>query len=78
MNANDIRIEQAPVPGVGLRLDLVLEGGRRVGVIRGQDGLIELYISDERDVDLVACSIQLTGAQAAALAELLGGSTSLP
>ena len=71
----DVKVERTPLPGVGLRLEFVAGGGRRVGVVRRQHGQIDLFVSHPDDSDLTALSVELTAAEAHTLTELLGGSS---
>ena len=65
--------EEAPLPGIGMRREFTVAGGRRVGVIIHRDGLTELIISRQDDPDTTLASIRLSVEEAAALGGLLGG-----
>jgi TrkA domain protein len=71
----DVKVERTPLPGVGLRLEFVAAGGRRVGVVHRQHGQIDLFVSHPDDSDLTALTVELTAAEAHTLTELLGGSS---
>ncbi len=71
----DIPVDRTPLPGVGLRLELMAADGNRLGVIHLQQGGIELFISRSDDPDLAAASVTLTPREAATLIELFGGSS---
>jgi TrkA domain protein len=66
------RVEETPLPGIGLRHDLLTETGRRVGVVSHRDGRRELLVYDEQDPDASAVQIAMTADEAEALAEILG------
>ncbi|MDH3308351.1 MAG: potassium transporter TrkA, partial [Acidimicrobiia bacterium] len=68
-------VARTPLPGVGLRLEFTTAAGRRLGVIRDQRGGLELFISHDDLSDLAAVSAELTTGEAAALTDLLGGTT---
>lgn len=60
-----------------MRHDVVTGTGRRVSVVSHRDGARELALFDEIDPDASTDSIPLTDQEAAALADLLGGSVAL-
>lgn len=66
-----MEIEQAQLPGIGLRHVLVTRGGKRVGVVAHRNGRHDLVVYRRDDPDTVAVSVVLTGEEADALAELL-------
>jgi TrkA domain protein len=66
------RVEETPLPGIGLRHDFVTAAGRRVGVVSHRDGRRELVIYDARDPDACLAQVRLTTEDADALAEILG------
>ncbi|WP_427015675.1 cation:proton antiporter regulatory subunit [Pseudarthrobacter sp. P1] len=68
-----MNIEETPLPGIGVRRELMLGSGRRVGVVTHRDGATELIISRIEDPDACAASIPLSAEEAAALGGLLGG-----
>ena len=65
-------VEETALPGVGLRHDLLLRGGRRLGVVSQVNGDRELVLYDEQDPDASHEVVHLTPQEAATLAELLG------
>lgn len=67
-----MNIEQTPLPGIGVRRELLLATGRRVGVVTHRDGQTELILSRVDDPDACAASIPLNAEEAAALGTLLG------
>ena len=69
-----VRIERTDLPGIGARYDVVTAGGRRVGVVAHRSGERDLALFDADDPDSCADSIPLTDQEAAALADVLGGS----
>ncbi|WP_449374354.1 cation:proton antiporter regulatory subunit [Arthrobacter psychrolactophilus] len=67
-----MNIEETPLPGIGVRRELQLTTGRRVGVVTHRDGRTELILSRADDPDACAASIPLTAEEAAGLGQLLG------
>jgi TrkA domain protein len=67
-----MNMEETPLPGIGVRREITLATGRRVGVVVMRDGQIELIISEEEDPDACAASLPLTTLEAAALGGMLG------
>ena len=65
-------VEETALPGVGLRHDLLLRGGRRLGVVSQVNGDRELVLYDEQDPDASHEVVHLSPQEAATLAELLG------
>jgi TrkA domain protein len=67
-----VNVEVTPLPGIGVRKDFALRGGRRVGVVSHRDGKIELILSKADDPDACMAEIPLSIDEASALANLLG------
>ncbi|MGI5126027.1 cation:proton antiporter regulatory subunit [Pseudonocardia sp. CA-107938] len=67
-----MNVEVTPLPGIGVRKDFAIRGGRRLGVVSHRDGKIELIISKADDPDACQAEIPLTTDEASALANLLG------
>ncbi|MGH3520076.1 MAG: cation:proton antiporter regulatory subunit [Haloechinothrix sp.] len=67
-----MNVEVTPLPGIGVRKDFAIRGGRRVGVVTHRDGTIELIVSRSDDPDACIASIPLTVDESAALSNLLG------
>ncbi|MCQ9164762.1 MULTISPECIES: cation:proton antiporter regulatory subunit [unclassified Arthrobacter] len=67
-----MNIEETPLPGIGVRREVRLATGRRVGVVTHRDGHTELILSRVDDPDACAASIPLTAEEASALGTLLG------
>lgn len=65
-------IEETRLPGVGLRHDLVIRGGQRVGVVSQVNGDRELVLYDKHDPDACRAVLHLASDEAGMLAELLG------
>ncbi|WP_298455254.1 cation:proton antiporter regulatory subunit [uncultured Cellulomonas sp.] len=65
-------IEETRLPGVGLRHELAIRGGRRVGVVSQVNGDRELVLYDQHDPDACQAVLHLTPEEASTLAELLG------
>lgn len=64
-------VEQVPLPGIGMRYDVVTESGRRVGVVSHRTGGRQLVVYDRDDPDTCTEQIPLTDDEARALAEVL-------
>lgn len=73
--AGMVKLEETPLPGVGMRHDFDGRFGKRVGVITHRDGRREIFVSRRDDPDACAQSIVLSDEEAEAVADLLGGST---
>ena len=67
-----MRIDETPLPGIGLRHDFRTGHGRHVGVVTFRSGRRELLIYSDRDDDEAAEALVLTEEEAAALSSLLG------
>lgn len=67
-----MHIEETRLPGVGLRHDLGIRDGQRVGVVSQVNGDRELVLYDRQDPDACRAVLHLTSEEASALAELLG------
>jgi TrkA domain protein len=67
-----VEIEETRLPGIGLRHDLTIRGGERVGVVSQPNGDRELVLYDRDDPDACRAVLHLTGDEAGTLAELLG------
>ncbi|WP_375481579.1 cation:proton antiporter regulatory subunit [uncultured Jatrophihabitans sp.] len=65
-----VRVTTEVVPGVGLRHDLTLDEGHRLGVVVRRDGGHDLVVAGENGSEV---SVRLGQAEADAVAELLGG-----
>ncbi|GAA1541563.1 cation:proton antiporter regulatory subunit [Actinomadura kijaniata] len=65
-------VERTSLPGIGLRHVVTTERGRQLGVVSHRTGRRDLVVYDKHDPDTCVVSVQLTGEEANALAELLG------
>ena len=65
-------VEETPLPGIGLRHDLVTEEGLRIAVISQRTGARNIVLYDRDDPDATAATVELTGEESEVLAELLG------
>jgi TrkA domain protein len=65
-------IERVNLPGIGMRHSFSTGRDRRLGVVSHHTGRRDLVIYDKDDPDSVVVSVALSGAEANALAELLG------
>ena len=72
-----VRIEEVPLPGIGVRYDVLTASGRRVSVVSHRDGKRDLALYDLDDPDASRDLIPMTDEEASALAELLGASVML-
>jgi TrkA domain protein len=59
------------LPGIGIRYDLVTEGGRHVSVVAHNDGRRFIGLHDPDDDDNCKASVPLDPGEASALAQLL-------
>ena len=74
MVAMPVHVERVDLPGIGTRHDVLTAGGRRLSVISLRDGGREIAFADEDDPDRCVGAIPLTDDEAAALADVIGGS----
>jgi TrkA domain protein len=65
-------IERVNLPGIGMRHSFTTDRGRRLGVVSHHTGRRDLVVYDKDDPDSSVVSVALSGAEANALAELLG------
>lgn len=65
-------IEETRLPGVGLRHDLTIRDGQRVGIVSQVNGDRELVLYDRHDPDACQAVLHLSAEEAGTLAELLG------
>ena len=65
-------VEETPLPGIGVRHDLVVRAGQRLGVVSQVNGDRELVLYDREDPDACQAVVHLKPDEAGALAELLG------
>src|SRR5690348_17050921 len=56
----EIRVEEAELPGIGVRHDFLTHKGRRVGVIAHRSGTRDLLVYDSRDPDSCSETLALT------------------
>lgn len=69
---NATRVEETPLPGIGVRHDFVTAAGSRVGVVSRRDGRRELLFYSERDPDACVAQVPMTPEESEVLAEILG------
>lgn len=69
------KIEETPLPGVGMRHDFTAEDGSRIGVVHHRTGRRELFFCSVEDPDAVTHSLNLSDDDSHALSEALGGSS---
>lgn len=68
-------LHETSLPGIGVRRELDLADGRRIGVVTHRDGTTDLFLSDLDDPDACGTAVSLTAAEAAGLGGLLSGPT---
>jgi TrkA domain protein len=68
-----VELFETPLPGVGVRYEFTSAAGDRLGVIVRRDARRELLLYDDDDPDACRDTVSLTGEEAAAMVELLGG-----
>ncbi|HEX6419680.1 MAG TPA: cation:proton antiporter regulatory subunit [Acidimicrobiales bacterium] len=66
-------VRETQIPGVGIRYELDLASGRRIGVIAHRSGRRELVLYSPRDPDAVAAEMSFTPEECKVVADLLGG-----
>lgn len=69
-----MEIFETRLPGIGVRYEFTNAVGEHIGVLVRRDGRREVLVYDEEDPDSCKASLLLSGEEAAALVELLGGS----
>ncbi len=67
-----MNVIETPLPGIGVRREIVTGSGRRVGIVAQRDGGLALIISRVNDPDACAASIPLTPEEAVTIGDLLG------
>ncbi len=72
-----VRIERVDLPGIGVRNDILTEGGRRISVIGYRSGERDIAIFDRDDPDACTDSVALTDDEATRIGEMLGASVTL-
>lgn len=69
---DDVEISETRLPGIGMRHDFQTESGRRVGVVSHRGGGRDLVVFSKDDPDSCSQVLQLSAAEADALARFLG------
>ncbi len=69
---DDIEISETKLPGIGMRYDFITDAGRRIGVVSHRDGDRDLLIFSQDDPDSCSSVVQMSAAEADALAQVLG------
>ncbi|MFJ6418039.1 cation:proton antiporter regulatory subunit [Paeniglutamicibacter sp. NPDC091659] len=67
-----MNFEDTSLPGLGVRREITLASGRRVGVVILRDGSMQLIISQREDPDACAAAIPLSVDEAGAIGAMLG------
>ena len=67
-----VRIERHEIAGIGVRHDVVTQSGERIGILIHRDDRREVALYEPYDPDAIVASVALTGAEAEAVADLLG------
>jgi TrkA domain protein len=65
-------VSSTVLPGIGVRQDVELPSGKRVGVVMRRSGSRDLVFYRDDDPDSAAATIELTEQESTMLAELLG------
>lgn len=68
-----MEIFETKLPGIGVRYEFTTEAGDSAGVVIRRDGTRDIVIFDRTDTDAAVGTIELSEGDAAAIAELLGG-----
>ena len=67
-----MNVEETPLPGIGVRREIMTAAGRRIGIVAKRDGDLSLIVSREDDPDACAASVTLTPEEASAVGNILG------
>jgi TrkA domain protein len=67
-----VEITETKLPGIGMRHDFMTESGRRIGVVSHRDGQRDLVMFSKEDPDSCSQVLQMSSAEADALAQVLG------
>jgi TrkA domain protein len=67
-----VEVSSTVLPGIGVRQDVELTSGRRLGVVTRRSGIRDLVFYKRDDPDTAAGQIELTEQESNTLAELLG------
>ena len=68
-----VSISTRSLPGIGVCHEFTSAEGTRVGVVTRRNGVRDVVVYDRDDIDEARLDVELTEAEANALAELLGG-----
>jgi TrkA domain protein len=68
----DVEISETRLPGIGMRHDFLIGAGRRVGVVSHRNGQRDLVVFSKDDPDSCSQVLQMSAAEADALAQFLG------
>jgi TrkA domain protein len=69
---DDVDVIETRLPGIGVRHDFLTDGGRRVGVVSHRNGNRDLVVFSKDDPDSCSQVLQMSAAEADALAQFLG------
>jgi len=72
MYDDDVDVIETKLPGIGVRHDFLTDGGRRVGVVSHRNGNRDLVVFSKDDPDSCSQVLQMSAAEADALAQFLG------
>lgn len=67
-------VQETELPGVGVRYEFTIRGGRRLGVVAHWSGRRELFVSTPDDPDATVQVLELSEEESQTLADLLGAS----
>lgn len=70
--ARPLSVSSTVLPGIGVRQDVELPNGKRVGVLMRRNGDRDLVVYRDDDPDTAAVTLELTEHESTMLAELLG------
>ena len=69
---NMTKIQETPLPGVGVRFEFETKAGERLGAINHRSGRVDLLIFSAADPDACARSIRMEAEDAETLADVMG------
>ncbi len=69
---DDVEITETKLPGIGMRYDFITDAGRRIGIVSHRDGDRDLLVFSRDDPDSCSSVVQMSAAEADALAQVLG------
>ncbi len=67
-----VKIQETPLPGVGVRYEFETDEGQRVGVVHHRGGRREVFVCRPHEPDAVVLSLDLTEDESHTFGEMLG------